>query len=580
MKKSTKMFIIIGLAGGLLAGLLAYQQVQLNASTSTSVASRMLWQQLQGRLTVLTLCEFALAVALMILALHATISEAQHRSTLQEAANLLLPLANVPEGGSDMQSATSAIQTACRTIALSMAEVKRNEKLLIEQAVDVVCVIDSDEQFRWVSKACRKAWGYDPPDLQGHPVRSFLEGRDAYNIIERVLSAPKSIETVTFESQLRRKDGGLLDVIWTGHWSASEGGLFCIVTDITRQKHVEKEIRESEHRLRTALESLPVGVLAIDAAHQVEFANSAAHSIFSCAAGEIVGKTTGQFFADSLGQLQASGETSCETDAFTRSGETIPVEVWKSQIELGGQPKDLLVFMDISAKRELERVKSEFIAMVTHDLKSPLSSLQGLLVLLEHGVLGELSLEGSRIAAGVQKDCKRMMRLLGDLLDLEKIESGTFELALSATNLRDTISDAVESVRPAAGEKKLRLETSLEDVVCSVDEERVVQVLNNLFTNSIKYAPEQSTIQVSLKAENGNAMIRVSDQGRGIPAEMISRVFHKFEQVDKTDAREKSGTGLGLAICKTIIEKHGGSIGVDSIMGRGSTFWFTLPREG
>jgi PAS domain S-box-containing protein len=578
MNRTTVLLTVMLLCVLLLGGLVFYELMCLNASDLAKHADVV---ELRDRLNALAVACIPLTLLLSGASVYFYRMARGQQDALQQAAKSLNALANLNAERVNKQSSADAIQQACDALGLIISESRRKEKFLIEKAVDVVCVIDRQAQIISVSKACKRAWGYEPDELRDHPLRLILAGESADRSIEQVLGAPKSIEIVTFQSQLRCKDGRLLDVLWTGHWSASESGLFCIVTDISEQKQAEKEARQSEQKLRTTLEALPIGVIAADAAGNVYFANSASHVMLGWSSGELAGKLVSQVFADErfAAERQSKNELSFESNASTKSGGTIPVEVRCSRIELSGEPRELFAFRDISSERELERVKREFIAMVTHDLRSPLQSVHYLLVALEEGILGTMSPDGVRFARKVEKECNRMTRLLNDMLEIEKIDSGNFTLMCNAVNVRETTLHAVEVVRALADERRLRLEASLDDVVCWADEQRVMQVMNNLLSNSIKYSPEGAVIKVAVQANEHEAVIRITDEGCGVPPQKIAKIFDKFVQVQSDDASNYGGAGLGLAICKAIVEQHGGAIGVDSKIGEGSSFWFTLPRS-
>lgn len=476
------------------------------------------------------------------------------------------------------------LERVINTASVELAELRRKQKLIIDRAVDVICVVDTDSKFVSINQACEKAWGYGRNELIGLPVTTVLpvpEGEVSGGFSGQILGAAKSIDKVSFESKLRCKDGRLLDVMWTGHWSASEGGLFCIIHDITAQKMIEQTIRNSEQRLRLTLEALPAGVLVCDANGTVEFANRAAATMLNCAATAVSGGQLSQYLADEmdLSKLSAQAEAGLNTMARQAGGTSLPIEVWGSKIQMTDASKNLIVFLDKTADYELERVKREFLAMVTHDIRSPLTAVEGILTLMEQGVLGEVSDRGRQMAERAHKECDRMLRLLNDMLEAEKIESGSFPIECTEIPMDATVRDAVESVRQTALAKSVDINAQLESISCWGDHQRIVQVVVNLLTNAVKYSPENTTITVSLYTADDFAVVCVADQGRGIPADKVDSIFKKFEQVDASDSKEKRGIGLGLAICKAIIEQHGGKIGVESKPGAGSRFWFTIPRS-
>lgn len=233
---------------------------------------------------------------------------------------------------------------------------------------------------------------------------------------------------------------------------------------------------------------------------------------------------------------------------------------------------------DISAMKEVERLKQHFVAMLSHDLRTPLTSLEILLQLLHDGAYGELSDKGKERLGTSSEEITRLVGLINDLLDIEKLEAGKLDLAVEDISISKICTRAVESVRSFGERSGSTFQLPETQLRCLADPDRVVQVLVNLLSNAVKYSPRGSTIVVSAVPVDDFVEVRVSDQGKGIAPENLDAIFMRFRQVERADAIEKGGTGLGLAVCKAIVEQHGGAIGVTSELGKGSTFWFRLPQ--
>jgi signal transduction histidine kinase len=233
-----------------------------------------------------------------------------------------------------------------------------------------------------------------------------------------------------------------------------------------------------------------------------------------------------------------------------------------------------------TSRASLERLKSEFIASVSHELRTPLTSIRGALGLLENGVLGQLSplaLEAVQIA---RSNSDRLILLVNDILDLEKIESGTLTLALAPLDTRRLVEDTLQELHISAEDAKISLAAEvLSSTPIVGDEVRLAQVLGNLVANAIKFSGPGGRVMVRVEdLDTGYTRFSIVDQGQGIAEDDIPRLFNRFQQLDGGDDRQKGGTGLGLALCKAIVEGHGGTIGVESSLGHGSTFWFELPH--
>jgi signal transduction histidine kinase len=217
--------------------------------------------------------------------------------------------------------------------------------------------------------------------------------------------------------------------------------------------------------------------------------------------------------------------------------------------------------------------------MISHDLRSPLTSMQGVLILLENGAIGQINDQGKQIAVRAYKECSRMLRLLDDILEISKIKAGVFNLQCAELSIGQVIREAVENVTHIANEKQIRIEQDAPPAVAYGDDQRIMQVLLNLLSNAIKYAPASSSIRIAANDVGEEILVSVMDQGKGIPSDKLDKIFGKFEQAELADQREMGGTGLGLAICKAIVQEHGGRIGVESKVGEGSRFWFTIPKH-
>ncbi len=262
-------------------------------------------------------------------------------------------------------------------------------------------------------------------------------------------------------------------------------------------------------------------------------------------------------------------------DAFARiSGDQVDVECTVALSEDGDDR--VIVARDLGERRRLDRSRAEFLSVVSHELRTPLTSINGALGLLQSGQITDKD-RAARMVAIAHESSDRLVRLINDLLDIERIDAGRSPLEVQPTHLRDVVERAVNAVsEPARAGPAFVVD--IDDLRMLIDADRVCQTLINLLGNAAKFSPAESTVTVTTRRTvDGDVVIRVTDQGRGIPADRLTQVFERFEQVDASDARDKGGTGLGLTIARSIVEQHGGSIGVDSDLGKGSSFWCSFP---
>lgn len=239
------------------------------------------------------------------------------------------------------------------------------------------------------------------------------------------------------------------------------------------------------------------------------------------------------------------------------------------------------VFHDMAdALEKAARHKQELIAMVSHDLRTPLTSVQASLTLLSEGALGELSARVNKEVRVAENNTSRLINLINDLLDIERMEAGKLDMYMVEARLDDIFEQAVDTVGKFAEQHGIAILAADTNLKVYADADRIVQVLVNLISNAVKFSPKDTSITLDAMLSSGDVIeVTVKDQGRGIPADQQESIFQRFQQVSVADAKQRKGTGLGLAICKAIVDGHGGTIGVRSIEGQGSTFFFTLPAK-
>ncbi|MBP0020456.1 MAG: PAS domain S-box protein [Cyanobacteria bacterium SBLK] len=233
---------------------------------------------------------------------------------------------------------------------------------------------------------------------------------------------------------------------------------------------------------------------------------------------------------------------------------------------------------DISDRKAIERMKDEFISVISHELRTPMTSVRGALGLLATGKLGELTDKGQNMLAIAINNTDRLSRLINDILDLQRIESGQFSLQCRHSNACELCEQALDMMRDLANKQGISL--SLSCATTSeiwVDPDYFLQILSNLLSNALKFSHSGTVISVDAAEYEGNLRFCIRDRGRGIPPEHLDSIFERFNQVDASDSRQKGGTGLGLAICRSLVQLHGGRIWVESALGEGSAFYFTVP---
>jgi signal transduction histidine kinase len=324
---------------------------------------------------------------------------------------------------------------------------------------------------------------------------------------------------------------------------------------------------------RTALEE-GLGVLEVAALHQ----DALVASLLRMLAPEESAQTArraSEFFAESLAAFEMTRRGFQEANAILRDVNQELEERVRRVLQDFETARDQL-----DQQRRMERLKNEFIAVVSHELRTPLTSIHGALSLIAAGIVGELPAQARQLVEVAYRNSQRLARLVDDILDLQKIESGAMPFHLRPLELRPLLEQAIEANQAYA--HRLGVELVLGEtptgVLVYADGDRLMQVMSNLLSNAAKFSPPGQAVRVAASGDGGSLRVTITDRGPGIPEEFKERIFQKFAQADASTTREKGGTGLGLSITKAIVERLGGAIGFETRPEVGTTFHFELPE--
>ena len=392
-----------------------------------------------------------------------------------------------------------------------------------------------------------------------------------------------------------RKDGSEFPVtVSFGDVVVAGKRLFsAIVHDITERVRTEEALQASEYQLRQITDSVPALIAYMDRDGRYIFHNKAYGEVLGPRVGAIVGKTLQEVLGEEIYQeIRHNVERvlAGEPVSYERIQRSAVLGVrdyavsyvprYEAENQHGKVTGFFVMATDITDMKRMDRMKSEFVSTVSHELRTPLTSIRGSLGLIAGGVVGPLPPAAKGLVDIAKNNCERLIRLINDILDIEKIESGQMRLTLQTVSLQPLLKQAMAANEGFAGQHgvNLRLQAPDEAVMVSVDTDRLAQVLTNLLSNAVKFSPKSEAVEVTLSGRPDHVRVEVRDHGPGIPKEFQQRIFQKFSQADSSDTRQKGGTGLGLNISKAIIERMGGSIGFGSAPGGGTTFYFELPR--
>jgi len=362
--------------------------------------------------------------------------------------------------------------------------------------------------------------------------------------------------------------------------------------DVTEQRLAEEALRQSEERFRTLGNSAPVGIFSNDAQGNCTYVNEMGARLCGLPADRLLGMSWGDIIhpedrervVSSWREDAAAGRPhNAEFRMLTAGGASTWIAsrvqpIRNSACALQGFVGTLV---DISEHKRVARMKDDFISTVSHELRTPITAIRGSLKLIAAGVTGPLAPQTQTMVDIANNSCERLIRLVNDILDVGRIESGRLPLDIHPVPLSPLIDTLVETNRAygrAAGVEFI-VENRIPSASVDVDSDRLTQVLTNLLSNAVKFSCHPSTVRIILDEHQGRARVSFADHGPGIPEQFRSRIFQKFSQADSSDTKSKVGTGLGLAISKAILEKLGGDISFETEVGVGTTFHVDLPMR-
>lgn len=360
--------------------------------------------------------------------------------------------------------------------------------------------------------------------------------------------------------------------------------------EVAERVAAQESLGESEARFRQLVESSPDAVV-IASGDRMAFVNQGATTLFgakdaqqlsSKPLGGLLHPASRERIGERIRRASEENESSGlhEEKILRLDGTAVDVEMIALPFSAKRGRAVQLVLRDITRRKELDRMKNEFISTVSHELRTPLTSIRGSLKLISAGVTGSLPPKAVDMVTIAHDSCERLIHLVNDILDMQKIEAGKMSFNLRPLDLGVQVQKAADGNRAYAQTFGVTIQVDHRAPGARIvaDSDRLIQVFTNLMSNAVKFSPRGGMVTVSVDAREKGFRVSVADRGAGIPEEFRSRIFQKFSQADSSDARSKQGTGLGLSITKAIVEGLGGVIGFESVVGRGTAFHVDLPR--
>lgn len=367
-----------------------------------------------------------------------------------------------------------------------------------------------------------------------------------------------------------------------------------LVKEISDRLKTRADLERLAHQNELILNSAGEGIYGLDLQGRITFINPAAAEMLGYVVAElhnqplheIVNHSTAEgvvysWLENPIYQTIQTGEIQYVTNEifWHQDNSSFPVEYVSTPIREQEQIVGaVVIFKDITERQIIDRMKDEFVSVVSHELRTPLTSIRSAIGMLSSGRIDAQSPKSQRLLEIAFDNSNRLVRLINDILDLERIKSGKVTMIKSSCNAAEVMNDAVETVQSIADKANIFIDVIPLQVDLWIDRDRIIQTLTNLLSNAIKFSSPDTKVTLDAQLQQDDTVIfQVKDRGRGIPPEHLETIFDRFQQVDASDSRDRGGTGLGLAICRSIIQEHGGRIWVESTLGKGSIFSFVLP---
>jgi len=485
-----------------------------------------------------------------------------------------------------------------------------------ELSIDMFCTIGFDGFFKTLNPSWEKTLGFGADELMARPRFDFIHPEDRESTATEFARSQQGEVTRAFENRYLCKDGSYKWLLWNAVSDPGRRVTYAIARDITHRKLAEANVRESEERYRKLFDWNPQPIWIYDR-ETLRFlaVNKSALQNYGYTIDEFLSMTILDIrppediapLLRSVAQMQ-EGRHKCGVWRHrTKDGKIVMAEITSYSLVFAGRHADFVIAVDVTdrlqaeqerrkftesleqANRELElrnreveratHLKSKFLACMSHELRTPLNAIIGFSDLLADGTPGEMNPKQKRFVNHIKQASGHLLQLINDILDLSKIEAGQLELHCEDFSVEDAVPEVLSMIGPLATAKTIQLQQELQaSAGVYADRVRFKQILYNLLSNAVKFTPKGGKIDLSCHVDDTWICVSVSDTGPGIRPQDQQMIFEEFRQAEGSEVKSQEGTGLGLAITKRLIEQHGGRIWLESEVGKGSCFRFTLPR--
>lgn len=473
------------------------------------------------------------------------------------------------------------------------------QKIVLDTVVDGIITIDGNGLIASFNRSAERIFQYTAEEVIGRNVNMLMPepyatAHDGYIRHYRETGQARIIGIGRRVEGLRKNGETFPMSLAVGETVIDGETVYAgIVRDISVEKASELALQENTVRLQAVLDNVVDGIISIDHKGTVKSFNPAAERIFGYKAQEVIGNNVNMLMPEPfatehdsyLHNYLETGEARIigigrEVTGRRKDGSEFPMDLAVNRMEVGGDVMFSGVVRDITERKQMEIMKNEFISTVSHELRTPLTSIRGSLGLITGGAVGEVSPQIEEMLKIASNNTERLLILINDILDIQKMEAGKMAFRFENINLREFLENVIKENSGYASQHNVSyvLKEFPSSLRVFADKDRMAQVMANLLSNAAKFSREGDSVEVTVARHEQAIRISVTDHGVGISEEFHHSVFEKFTQSDSSDTRQKGGTGLGLSITRLIIEKHGGRIDFVSRVGVGTTFFFELPE--
>lgn len=481
-------------------------------------------------------------------------------------------------------------------------DLKRSEELfkaLIEKSFDAMSLTDPNGNIIYVSPTFTKVLGYAPEEVIGKPGFELIHPDDvkrAVDVTSEIVGKPG--QSVSVEIHCKHKDGSFRNIEITTTNLLENPSVKAIVSnfhDVTERTVIQETLAKEKAEDEAILANIGDGLIVTDKEGKIELMNYAAENILGWSTKDLAGKVLVDVLPIEDEHMRViekqdrpmyksltNGEKISGTFYYKRKDETkFPASVTVTPLILTGKIVGAIeVFRDITREKELDKAKDEFISLASHELRTPMTAIKGLTSMIMKGDYGEIPEGLKRPLDNIHLSSERQIRLINDLLDVSRLQTGKIVYKLSDFDLKPVLLEVMESLRPLAQQRQIGfVAKDVESCVVQADVDWAKQVLNNLMGNALKYT-EKGEIAISTRTEENFALVVVVDTGIGIDPLDQDKLFERFRQLN-TRSKKFIGSGLGLYIARSVARKMGGDLKLEkSAVGEGSTFIFSIPKAG